>query len=394
VVRTGTAALGGRALPRTLAALLVAALALGLLPGLARATPAVLPANDAFQRAWARTDQPVADGTVARTWMWGPQALLGRTETYNGRQRTVQYYDKSRMEMTNPAATDDGLWYVTNGLLVRELVTGDMQVGTAEFEQHPPSSTNVAGDLDDTSAPTYAALAELLEAPAVANDATLTQRIDHDGAVSNDPALARRRIRAAQRVTVAGIDHQVAAPFWAFMTASGVVVDWATNQRTTAPLFQNPYYATGYPITEAYWARVMVAGTTQDVLLQCFERRCLTYTPGNPRGWQVEAGNVGQHYYLWRYGVAPVTPPTAAHTVLTVAGLGAAAERRGDTSANGVGQILTLAKVLRETDRRRGALAGVRVRDEHLALDFFEEGVQLEGLGQQAISGQVAGQLA
>jgi hypothetical protein len=44
-----------------------------------------------------------------------------------------------------------------------------------------------------------------------------------------------------------------------------------------------------------------VAGTVQEVLLQCFERRCLTYTPGNDAGWQVEAGNVGQHYYYWRY---------------------------------------------------------------------------------------------
>jgi hypothetical protein len=36
--------------------------------------------------------------------------------------------------------------------------------------------------------------------------------------------------------------------------------------------------------------------------MQCFERRCLTYTPGNDPAWQVEAGNVGQHYYAWRYG--------------------------------------------------------------------------------------------
>ncbi|HUG15695.1 MAG TPA: CHRD domain-containing protein, partial [Thermomicrobiales bacterium] len=28
----------------------------------------------------------------------------------------------------------------------------------------------------------------------------------------------------------------------------------------------------------------------------------LTYTPGNPAGWLVEAGNVGQHYHNWRHG--------------------------------------------------------------------------------------------
>src|SRR5690606_18565814 len=44
-------------------------------------------------------------------------------------------------------------------------------------------------------------------------------------------------------------------------------------------------------------------------------RRCLTYTPDNPPGWQVEAGNVGQHYYEWRYlsddegPVDPAPPP-------------------------------------------------------------------------------------
>jgi hypothetical protein len=31
----------------------------------------------------------------------------------------------------------------------------------------------------------------------------------------------------------------------------------------------------------------------------------LTYTPGNSVGWQVEAGNVGQHYYRWRYELIP-----------------------------------------------------------------------------------------
>lgn len=55
---------------------------------------------------------------------------------------------------------------------------------------------------------------------------------------------------------------------------------------------------------------VPVAGQWTDVLAQCFERRCLTYTPGNQPGWQVEAGNIGQHYYMWRYGESPQEPVT------------------------------------------------------------------------------------
>jgi hypothetical protein len=50
---------------------------------------------------------------------------------------------------------------------------------------------------------------------------------------------------------------------------------------------------------------VLVGGVARDVLIQCFERRCLTHTPSNPPGWQVEAGNVGLHYYRWRYGTTP-----------------------------------------------------------------------------------------
>src|SRR4051794_11726351 len=81
------------------AALIAAA---GLPGGTARAEP---PANDAFAKTWSRTDLPVADLTVSRTWMWGADAFTAQLqEDYTqapGGKRTVQYYDKSRMEI-NP----------------------------------------------------------------------------------------------------------------------------------------------------------------------------------------------------------------------------------------------------------------------------------------------------
>jgi Tol biopolymer transport system component len=41
--------------------------------GLRRLTDARgVPANPAFERTWARTDQPVSAGVTSRTWMWGP----------------------------------------------------------------------------------------------------------------------------------------------------------------------------------------------------------------------------------------------------------------------------------------------------------------------------------
>ncbi|HUG13701.1 MAG TPA: lamin tail domain-containing protein, partial [Thermomicrobiales bacterium] len=261
------------------------------------------PGNAAFQRTWARTDQPVLFGQVSRTWMWGLEAnTIVMQESYvesPGGMRDVQYYDKSRMELTHPDAVDDGVWYVTNGLLVVEMMNGQMQVGDNAFVPRAPAMVNVAGDADDPLGPTYATFAGLRASPALADGTMITQRVDRAGMVTNDPALATHGVTAAHRVTVPGIDHQVAAPFWEFMNSSGLVFE--NGQNVQAPLFQNPYYATGYPLTEAYWADVKVGGTYRLVLSQCFERRCLTYTPGNPPGFVTEAGNVGQHYYTWRY---------------------------------------------------------------------------------------------
>jgi hypothetical protein len=97
------------------------------------------PGNDHFARRWARTDQPVADGTTKRTWIWGPEATTGiLDEEYAespGGTRQVQYFDKSRMELNDPTGDPGSPFYVTNGLLVIELMTGRMQLGDDTFDQ-------------------------------------------------------------------------------------------------------------------------------------------------------------------------------------------------------------------------------------------------------------------
>ena len=101
-----------------------------------------------FSDTWARTDKPVAAGKVNRTWMWGPQANTpALSEPYAGAPggtRTVQYFDKSRME-DNSWRQASAPWNVTNGLLAKELVTGRLQLGDNTFEQHAPAQINVAG---------------------------------------------------------------------------------------------------------------------------------------------------------------------------------------------------------------------------------------------------------
>jgi hypothetical protein len=121
--------------------------------------------------------------------------------------------------------------------------------------------------------------------------------IHRDGSVTIDDSYESYGIGAAHFVE--NTQHWIAEPFWEFMNSSGLVYNG--NVLENAALFPDAYYATGYPITDAYWATVKVAGTPRAVLVQCFERRCLTYTPGNPAGFATEAGNVGQHYHAWRY---------------------------------------------------------------------------------------------
>ena len=256
--------------------------------------------NPFFQATWDRTDALVAGGAVARTWVWGTAISGALGETYDeapGGTRLVQYFDKSRMEITDPQHDPTDIWYVTNGLLARELITGQMQVGDNDWIDRPPAEINIAGDADDPDGPTYASFAgHLSDDPTGEGDALLAT-IDRDGTVGCC-APDSHGVTAGPLVEETG--HRVADVFWDYLNSGGKIIE--RGRRTTGSLFANPFYATGYPIGEAYWASVRVAGILQWVLVQPFERRVMTYTPDNAPDWRVEMGNVGHHYFSWRYG--------------------------------------------------------------------------------------------
>lgn len=283
---------------------LIRTLVLALLLTIPLSTLAAQPGNHAFHRTWERTERPVMDRAVSRTWMWGPEAITGSiTEPYQeapGGYREVQYFDKTRMEINNPLEDPESRWYVTNGLLAKELITGRVQVGHLSHVEVEPSQSQIAGDRHPDS-PTYATLNDLLEKEPQPVDQVLTEQLLSEGeedAVTSNPDLADYEITAAYHVPETG--HTVAEPFWDFMNSSGPVHENGIN--VDGRLFDDPFFATGFPITGAFWVHVPVGGVWQDVLLQCFERRCLTYTPTNDSGWQVEAGNIGRHYHQFRYG--------------------------------------------------------------------------------------------
>jgi hypothetical protein len=261
--------------------------------------------NQSFEERWERTDRPVSEDAIDRTWMWGPEPLTDSLlEPYADSPdglRQVQYFDKSRMEINDPTADPGDLWQVTNGLLVVEMVEGRVQVGDDEFEDVDPANVPIAGDVDVIPGMTYAKINELgLRDVSAREEGTLINEAVREDQIVVDEQYDQYNVTALHEVEIEGINNTVASPFWGFMNDEGLV--YQDGEYFTDNLFLNPFYATGYPITEAYWATVLLEGEPTDVLWQCFERRCLTYTPDNPEGWQVESGNVGLHYYLWRYG--------------------------------------------------------------------------------------------
>lgn len=289
-------------------------------------------ADPAFQKVWDRTDSLVASLQTTRTWYWGPFGFFSTHESYSespSGQRSVQYFDKSRMEINNPDADPSSQWYVTNGLLVKELVSGRMQVGNNQFVTRQSAQVTVAGDplADNPNAPTYASFKNLASLNGeqdkrkdVRTGQVVTATINVSGTTGYNTSLDKY-----DGGTLIYYDntlgHNIPEVFWQFMNASGKVKEG--GQVVTKTVI-DWIFAMGYPITEPYWARVKINGVAQDVLIQLFERRVLTYTPANSAGWQVEMGNVGQHYFKWRYEVTLDADPSSgpAGTTFTFAGHG------------------------------------------------------------------------
>lgn len=285
------------------------------------AQPAVAPASvpldkqfadNAFISTWQRTDQYVADGSVSRSWYWGPGPNYWTFETYvdaKGAEKTrkVEYFDKSRMEINDPTADPANTYYVTNGLLTEELVSGRMQIGDNTFELRSPSEIPLASDAGDNNAPTYKTWQTVSSItggngqPAPNRTGQkVTSTIDKAGNIGNNSSLGNNpgtNFVYFEPTT----QHNIPAVFWNFLIAQGPVL--VNGHRVTQQL-NNPWnYATGLPISEPYWTSAKINNhPNTPVLVQAFERRVLTYVPSEPKAaYRVQMGNIGQHYLEWRY---------------------------------------------------------------------------------------------
>lgn len=272
--------------------------------GTTSAAPApALKLDPNMQATWERTDLLVASGEVTRSWMWGPQPLAILTEPYNDGTRLVAYYDKGRMEVNNPQGDRGSPWFVTGGLLVKEMISGVRQTGDTSGEQLDPSLVPIVGDVGfGNSAPSYRVLANVATlSPGMSQTTDQTgQRVTASLSGAGDLGpYTRSTVRQAYYEPTLG--HNIPDVFWKFINSTGPVYE---HNRRVQGSIMNRFYLTGYPLTEAYWVKARFGLDSleyRDVLVQAFERRILTYTPGNPPQWQVEMGNVGKHYYIWLY---------------------------------------------------------------------------------------------
>jgi len=263
-------------------------------------------ANAAFQSTWSRTDQLIASSKVSRSWYWGPKPLSdGTREPYveapdGTGYRLVQYFDKGRMEINNPNGNKSNLFYVTAGLLARELIEGRYQIGNNSFKPLEPAQIPLASDLDDGNAPTYASFHNAIATTSASFVGSIVEAsIARDGSItSNGTGFASKGV--TEFAYEPATKHNIPDVFWRFLNTTGPVL---INGKQVNARLTDPYnYATGYPISEAYWAKVKINGVQGvDVLIQVYERRVLTYQPDGRTGYKVQMGNIGHHYYEWRY---------------------------------------------------------------------------------------------
>jgi hypothetical protein len=186
-----------------------------------------------------------------------------------------------------------------------------VQVGDATFTPQAPPAIPIAGD-PDGGGPTYATLATKSASLLAASTAKIGSPVSATVAATGD--VTNPTGATAPETTISAFDdttkHNVPKVFADYRAKAGL-------------------QTIGFGISEPFMATVKVAGAQKAVMIQVFERRVLTYTASNPDAFKVEMGNIGQHYYKWRYPngtqAAPASsaPAPSATAPSGIAGSGA-----------------------------------------------------------------------
>lgn len=279
-------------------------------------------AEGLFKQVWRQADGPVVAGRAARSWLWGPGPFSSQVEEYQETgSRYVMYFDKGRMELTQPDNQT-----VSLGLLVYEMISGQLQLGDNLYTpaKDGPATTNVVGDpgnwLTYARLKPYASL-NLDNRAEDRNGKTVDEQLTETEGIQPAGAQAGQQIISYYDPV---LGHNIPKVFWDFINQPGLVYDTSFGgYLTLQPV--SWLNDVGYPLTEPYWVRQKVDGVEKDVMVQAFQRRTLTFTPDNPAAYRVEMGNVGRHYTRWRYArdfeaeqnwAAPVINPASLNEVV------------------------------------------------------------------------------
>ncbi len=241
----------------------------------------------------------MASGEASRSWLWGPQPGPQLEEDGpDGEPVEVQYFDKARMELNSAVTDPNSPWRVTTGLLVAEMV------GLSGKSAGKPAALVVAGDQAEAN-PRYSdfypkLLMEAYDSTGQVADMKMPGRGKPQGNVPTNVRYAR---------FVAATHHNIPDVFWRYLNSDGPV-EGAGGEIEVGQLF-DWVYLMGYPISEPYWATLIIDGKPELTLVQLFQRRVLTFVPSFDVGWQVQMGNVGAAYHKWRYTDTQVGNPKA-----------------------------------------------------------------------------------
>jgi hypothetical protein len=249
-------------------------------------------ADPAFSRYYSRSSG------AEQQLLWGGGPLVSLVEPFTGapgNRRLVQYFERGRMEVADStSSTRTGS--ISQGLLVREMATGYVQLGYDDFVQDEPAPIALFGNASSSEAAalTYADFAGTVNINAGDRSGELLNDwIAPGGAIAEEPPPVD--ILAGSYEPVTG--HNV----------PDVTASWLR----TDPFGIEPNQALGLPISEAYWVH-SGKGDSGVSLVQLFERRVVVYTPGLPLAERFSLTSAGRHYYLWRYGNDPGAEVAAA----------------------------------------------------------------------------------
>src|SRR5687767_13724528 len=122
------------------------------------------------------------------------------------------------MKFDDPRCGRASRWFVSTGMLIIETRSGMTPLGERAFLQQGPANVRIAGDPNDTNAPTYSSLGGVTaQLPGDRSGQIPAETIDRAGRVGTHRGPARPETRLAHFASESG--HNIPQVFWDYLNA-------------------------------------------------------------------------------------------------------------------------------------------------------------------------------